>query len=63
MKHRITLETDTEDRLIVVEQRGRRVIVTTDRPGVASAIARKLVEAFEAPDDPAPEPRIGFPAE
>jgi len=60
MEHRVVIESDTEDRVISIKQKGRRVIVTTERPGIASAIARNLVSAFEQVDD---DRRIGFELE
>ena len=60
-RHRIVIEGEVEDRVVVVERRGRKIIVTADRPGVASALTRQIVETI-APDCES-EARIGFVTE
>lgn len=60
-RHRIVIEGEVEDRVVVVERRGRKIIVTADRPGVASALSRQIVDLI-APGAEG-ETRIGFVAE
>jgi len=60
-RHRIVIEGEVEDRVIVLELRGRKIIITADRPGVASALSRQIVDSI-APGAEG-ESRIGFVTE
>lgn len=57
MKTIITKKGESEDMEVHIRRVGRRVIISTERPGVARAIERQLIESMTQQDQ---KPAIGF---
>jgi hypothetical protein len=53
----LSIESPSEDFEIRISRVGRRIIICTPRPGVASAVERRIIKVYQGE---AKEPQIGF---